>query len=161
MKMEPDTTAPAASELVDREKRHLNYLRISITDRCNLRCLYCAPEGRIPKLGHGDILSYEEILRLVDIGVQLGIRKIRITGGEPLVRKGAIDLLRQLAAIPALEDVSLTTNGVMLASKAQQIFAAGIGNGENSLDPAVIFGSDSAQDGTYSGGIAGGFLGYP
>ena len=132
--MASDKTPPIDNELVDREKRHLNYLRISITDRCNLRCLYCAPEGRIPKLNHNDILSYEEILRLVNIGVQLGIRKIRITGGEPLVRKGVIDLLQRLAAIPELEDVSLTTNGVMLASKAHQIFAAGIRRINVSLD---------------------------
>ena len=132
--MKLDNTPPIADELVDREKRHLNYLRISITDRCNLRCLYCTPEGRIPKLRHNDILSYEEILRLVNIGVRLGIRKIRITGGEPLVRKGAIGLLRQLAAIPELEDVSLTTNGVMLASKAHEIFAAGIRRINISLD---------------------------
>jgi GTP 3',8-cyclase len=121
-------------ELVDREKRHLNYLRISITDRCNLRCLYCVPEGRIPKLGHDDILSYEEILRLVKIGIRLGIRKVRITGGEPLVRKGAIDLLARLVRIRELKDVSLTTNGVLLASNAQRIFDAGIRRINISLD---------------------------
>ncbi len=129
------TRAPLpTNHLVDGENRHLNYLRISITDRCNLRCLYCAPEGRIPKLKHGDILSYEEILRLVTIGIQLGIRKIRITGGEPLIRKGAIDLLRRLVVMPGLQDVSLTTNGVLLASKARQLFAAGIRRINISLD---------------------------
>jgi uncharacterized radical SAM superfamily Fe-S cluster-containing enzyme len=121
-------------ELVDREKRHLNYLRISITDRCNLRCLYCAPEGRIPKLDHGEILSFEEILRLVKIGIRLGIRKVRITGGEPLVRKGAIDLLGRLTRIGELKDVSLTTNGVLLAANAQRIFDAGIRRINVSLD---------------------------
>lgn len=121
-------------ELVDREKRHLNYLRISITDRCNLRCLYCAPEGRIPKLDHGEILSFEEILRLVKIGIRLGIRKVRITGGEPLVRKGAIDLLARLTRIGELKDVSLTTNGVLLAANAQRIFDAGIRRINISLD---------------------------
>lgn len=121
-------------ELVDQEKRHLNYLRISITDRCNLRCLYCVPEGRIPKLDHDDILSYEEILRLVKIGIQLGIRKVRITGGEPLVRKGAVELLGRLTRIRKLEDVSLTTNGVLLAPNAQQIFDAGIRRINISLD---------------------------
>ena len=123
-----------AEELVDQEKRHLNYLRISITDRCNLRCLYCVPEGRIPKLDHDDILSYEEILRLVKIGIQLGIRKVRITGGEPLVRKGAVELLGRLTRIRKLEDVSLTTNGVLLAPNAQQIFEAGIRRINISLD---------------------------
>ena len=121
-------------ELVDREKRHLSYLRVSITDRCNLRCLYCVPEGRIPKLGHEDILSYEEILRLVNIGIRLGIRKVRITGGEPLVRKGVIDFLSRLTRIRELEDVSLTTNGVLLAANAQRIFEAGIRRINISLD---------------------------
>ena len=120
--------------LVDQEKRHLNYLRISITDRCNLRCLYCVPEGRIPKLDHSDILSYEEILRLVKIGTRLGIRKVRITGGEPLVRKGAVELLGRLTRIKELEDVSLTTNGVLLAPNAQRIFDAGIRRINISLD---------------------------
>jgi GTP 3',8-cyclase len=123
-----------SGELVDREKRHLNYLRISITDRCNLRCLYCAPEGRIPKLDHTDILSYEEILRLVNIGIRLGIRKVRVTGGEPLVRKGAVDLLGRLTRMPELKDVSLTTNGVLLAATAQRIFDAGIHRINISLD---------------------------
>jgi GTP 3',8-cyclase len=131
IKRSPDTVA---GELVDREQRHLNYLRISITDRCNLRCLYCAPDGRIPKLFHRDILSYEEILRLVKIGIRLGIRKVRVTGGEPLVRKGAVDLLGHLARMPELEDVSLTTNGVLLAASAQRIFDAGVRRVNISLD---------------------------
>ena len=121
-------------ELVDREKRHLNYLRISITDRCNLRCLYCAPDGRIPKLNHKQILSLEEILRLVSIGIRLGIRKVRITGGEPLVRRGAIDLLGRLTRLPQLRDVSLTSNGVLLEANAQRIFDAGIRRINISLD---------------------------
>ncbi|WP_231717144.1 GTP 3',8-cyclase MoaA [Desulfosarcina ovata] len=129
-----DTKKMAMNSLIDRENRHLNYLRISITDRCNLRCLYCAPDGRIPRLPHSQILSYEEILRLVNIGIGLGISKIRITGGEPLVRKGAIDLLRRLTAIPQLKDVSLTTNGVLLEANAQRIFDAGIRRINVSLD---------------------------
>lgn len=121
-------------ELVDREKRHLNYLRISITDRCNLRCLYCAPDGRIPKLNHKQILSLEEIQRIVEIGIHLGIRKIRITGGEPLVRRGAVDLLGRLARIPQLKDISMTSNGVLLESNAQRIFDAGVKRINISLD---------------------------
>jgi GTP 3',8-cyclase len=123
--------------LIDRERRHLNYLRISITDRCNLRCLYCVPDGRIPKLKHDDVLSYEEILRVVNIGVRLGIRKVRITGGEPLVRKGVIGLLEKLTRIDALEDVSLTTNGVLLEQNARRIFDAGIRRINISLDTLV------------------------
>lgn len=123
-----------AGELVDRENRHLNYLRVSITDRCNLRCIYCVPEGRIPKLAHDDILSYEEILRLVTVGTGLGIRKVRITGGEPLVRKGVLDLLRHLTHMPGLDDVSLTTNGVLLTERAQQVYDAGVHRINISLD---------------------------
>jgi GTP 3',8-cyclase len=129
-----DSGMDVGGELVDREKRHLSYLRISITDRCNLRCLYCVPEGRIPKLSHDDILSYEEILRLVNIGIRLGIRKVRVTGGEPLVRNGVIDFLTRLVRIRELEDVSLTTNGVLLAQNAQRIFDAGIHRINISLD---------------------------
>ncbi|PIE66918.1 MAG: GTP 3',8-cyclase MoaA [Deltaproteobacteria bacterium] len=124
----------ALNPLVDREARHLNYLRISITDRCNLRCLYCVPEGRIPKLDHADILSYEEILRLVKIGITLGIRKVRITGGEPLVRKGAVAFLARLKQIRELEDVSLTTNGILLKTCARHVFDAGIRRINVSLD---------------------------
>ena len=94
--------------LIDNYNRHLNYLRISITDRCNLRCMYCMPDGRLPKLDHKEILTYEEILRLVQIGVKLGITKVRITGGEPLVRKGVYGFLEKLAAIPGISDLSLT-----------------------------------------------------
>ena len=126
--------AGTAKPLVDNAKRHLNYLRISITDRCNLRCLYCTPEGRIPKLSHEAILSYEEILRLVTIATRLGIRKVRVTGGEPLVRKGVVDFLGRLTHIRTLEDVSLTTNGVLLAPNAQAIFDAGVRRINVSID---------------------------
>ena len=129
-----DNEMTSIGELVDQEKRHLNYLRISITDRCNLRCLYCAPDGRIPKLSHKQILSHEEILRVVNVGIQLGIRKVRITGGEPLVRRGAVALLERLTRIPQLTDVSLTTNGVLLEANAQRIFDAGIRRINISLD---------------------------
>jgi cyclic pyranopterin phosphate synthase len=125
---------PSTSQLVDRYRRHLNYLRISITDRCNLRCLYCKPDGIIPKLSHREILTYEEILRLVRIAVDLGITKVRITGGEPLVRKGVCEFLTDLTRIDGLVDVSMTTNGVLLEKYLDRIKAAGVHRLNISLD---------------------------
>ena len=122
------------AELVDKYNRHLNYLRISITDRCNLRCLYCAPGGLVPKLDHEEILRYEEILRIVQTGVSLGISKIRLTGGEPLMRNGVYGFLKALADIEGLSDLSLTTNGVMLSENIGKIKAAGIKRINISLD---------------------------
>lgn len=127
-------SADKQSRLVDRYQRHLNYLRISITDRCNLRCLYCKPDGIIPKLAHNDILTYEEIIRLVKVAVGLGVTKVRITGGEPLVRKGIYAFLNELSQIKGLEDLSLTTNGVMLETYLDRIRAAGIKRLNISLD---------------------------
>jgi cyclic pyranopterin phosphate synthase len=120
--------------LIDGCNRHLNYLRISITDRCNLQCRYCVPRELIPKLSHTDILTYEEILRIVRVATRLGISKVRVTGGEPLVRKGVYVFLKQLAAIKGLKDVSLTTNGVLLADNLEKIKAAGISRINVSLD---------------------------
>lgn len=122
------------SKLIDRCDRKLNYLRISITDRCNLRCIYCVPYDFIPKLAHKEILSYEEILRIVRISVRLGISKIRITGGEPLVRKGVYNFLEQLTKIQGLLDISLTTNGVLLKDNINKIRSAGIKRINISLD---------------------------
>ena len=122
------------SNLVDRYSRNLNYLRISITDRCNLQCMYCVPREDIPRLRHAEILSYEEILRLVKIGVGLGISKVRITGGEPLVRKGVYDFLEKLTRIQGLSDVSLTTTGILLKDNILKIKAAGINRINISLD---------------------------
>ncbi|MBC2714715.1 MAG: GTP 3',8-cyclase MoaA [Desulfobacteraceae bacterium] len=121
-------------QLVDPYKRHLNYLRISITDRCNLRCVYCNPRSSKQKLRHKDVLRYEEILRLARIGVSLGINKIRVTGGEPLVRKGCCDFLEHLAAIDGLKDISLTTNGVLLKQNIDKIASAGVKRLNISLD---------------------------
>ncbi|TES88283.1 MAG: GTP 3',8-cyclase MoaA [Desulfobacteraceae bacterium] len=119
---------------MDRCDRKLNYLRISITDRCNLRCIYCVPYDFIPKLAHKEILSYEEILRIARISVRLGISKVRITGGEPLVRKGVYDFLEQLTKIQGLLDISLTTNGVLLKDNINKIKSAGIKRINISLD---------------------------
>ncbi len=120
--------------LIDRHNRHLNYLRISITDRCNLRCIYCMPDGRLPKLDHKQILTYEEILRIVKLGVKLGINKVRITGGEPLVRRGVYDFLKKLTEISGIQDVSLTTNGLLLGHNLEKLQAAGIKRVNISLD---------------------------
>ena len=91
-------------KLIDPCNRHLNYLRISITDRCNLKSLYCVPRDQIDRLSHEDILTYEEILRLVQIAVKLGISKVRVTGGEPLVRKGVYGFLTRLSRMDGLAD---------------------------------------------------------
>jgi len=120
--------------LIDPCNRHLNYLRISITDRCNLKCIYCVPRDLIPRLSHDEILTYEEILRLVRIGIKLGITKIRVTGGEPLVRKGVYGFLSELSRIGGLSDLSLTTNGVSLKANLKKIKAAGIKRINISLD---------------------------
>ncbi len=122
------------NQLVDRYKRHLNYMRISITDRCNLRCIYCNPRLPTEKLRHKDVLRYEEILRIARIGVNMGITKIRVTGGEPLARKGCCDFLENLATIDGLEDISLTTNGVLLKQHIDRISAAGVKRLNISLD---------------------------
>lgn len=122
------------SKLIDRCNRKLNYLRISITDRCNLKCIYCVPYDFIPKLPHKEILSYEEILHIVRISVRLGISKVRITGGEPLVRKGVYDFLEQLTKMQGLLDISLTTNGVLLKDNINKIKSAGIKRINISLD---------------------------
>jgi cyclic pyranopterin phosphate synthase len=138
--------------LVDTYNRHLNYLRISITDRCNLSCVYCKPDRCVPKLQHEDILTYEEILRLTSIVIPLGITKVRLTGGEPLVRKGVCDFLARLTALKGLEDVSLTTNGILLKEKLERIKAAGVRRLNVSLDSLdrdkyrKITGFDGFQD---------------
>jgi len=124
----------AELKLIDPYNRHLNYLRISITDRCNLKCIYCVPGDLIPRLSHDEILTYEEILRLVRIGIKLGISKIRVTGGEPLVRKGVYGFLADLSGLDGLADLSLTTNGVSLKTNLNKIKAAGIKRINISLD---------------------------
>ena len=120
--------------LTDRYQRPIDYLRVSITDRCNLRCLYSMPLGGTVKLDHADILSYEEFLRLIQIAVNMGINKVRLTGGEPLVRKGVVDFCRRLTRISGLQSLSLTTNGVLLEELGQDLFAAGIRRVNVSLD---------------------------
>jgi len=120
--------------LVDRFSRRINYLRISVTDRCNLRCIYCMPPFGERKLRHKDILRYEEFLRIVRIAIKLGINKVRLTGGEPFVRKGIQEFIPMLTALHGLDDVSLTTNGVYLEDHLDVLKAAGINRINVSID---------------------------
>ena len=118
----------------DRFGRQINYLRISVTDRCNLRCVYCMPAKGVPSKPHGEILSYEEMVILVTAGVKSGIRHVRITGGEPLVREGLIDFIRRLKGIPGIKELALTTNGILLAPLAAELKAVGLDRVNISLD---------------------------
>lgn len=120
--------------LFDPYQRRINYLRISVTDRCNLRCRYCMPEEGVPTIPHEKILTYEEILRLVRIFVSEGISKIRLTGGEPLVRKGIVEFVANLSKIDGIKDLSLTTNGILLKDYARELKQAGLNRVNISLD---------------------------
>ncbi len=125
------------NELTDTFSRTISYLRLSLTDRCNLRCIYCMPEDRdegLKFLKHDDLLRYEELLRIVTLAVDMGMNKIRLTGGEPLVRRGVMDFISSLAELNGLEEIRLTTNGVLLEEKAAGLFAAGIRKLNISLD---------------------------
>lgn len=114
--------------------RTINYLRLSITDRCNFRCRYCMPEEGVDKTTHARVLRYEDLLRIARAATELGIDKIRVTGGEPLVRKGVVSFLRQLGALPGVNDLALTTNGLLLAGMAEELRSAGVGRVNVSLD---------------------------
>jgi cyclic pyranopterin phosphate synthase len=120
--------------MYDSFKRNINYLRISVTDRCNLRCTYCMPEEGIPLHQHKNILSFEEIESFARYAVSQGISKVRITGGEPIVRKGIIELVEMLGRIPGIEDLSMTTNGILLHKFAGQLKKAGLMRVNISLD---------------------------
>jgi len=120
-------------KLKDHLGREIDYLRISITDRCNLRCLYCMPAEGVENKAHQEILSYEEILKIVKIGIELGIKKVRITGGEPLVRLEVEDFISSLKELD-LEDISMTSNAVLLSKKANKLKKAGLDRINISLD---------------------------
>jgi cyclic pyranopterin phosphate synthase len=129
--MMPPADAPV---LTDRLQRRVDYLRVSVTDRCNYRCTYCLPEDGISHVDREDILRFEEIVALVRCFVDLGVRRVRLTGGEPTVRRDLVQLVRMLRAIPALEDIALSTNGHMLAELAQPLRQAGVDRLNISLD---------------------------
>ena len=114
--------------------RRIEYLRISVTDKCNLRCVYCMPEAGLPWLKQDEILSFEEIESIVRVMAQMGLRRVRLTGGEPLVRPNLVDLVQRLTAIPGIEDIALSTNGVLLAPLAGELLAAGVRRVNISLD---------------------------
>jgi cyclic pyranopterin phosphate synthase len=118
----------------DSFQRPINYLRISVTDRCNLRCVYCMPAEGVSLMSHNDILSYEEIYTVVKAATEMGINKVRLTGGEPLVRAGLPELVQMLAGIDAIDDISLTTNGALLAYHAAELKKAGLQRVNISLD---------------------------
>ena len=118
----------------DQFARTINYIRFSITDRCNLRCRYCMPEEGVEWLPHEDILSYEDILRLAAIFARLGVEKVRLTGGEPLARKGLATLVAGLRAIDGIREIAVTTNGTLLEEQLPGLLAAGLTGVNISLD---------------------------
>ena len=132
------SSAPGENSLTDLFSRTISYLRLSLTDRCNLRCRYCVGEdeasGCLARLGHEDLLTYEELLRVVRVAVAMGITKVRLTGGEPLVRRNVMGFIRELTRIEGLGDVRITTNGVLLAQHAQELLDAGVTKVNISLD---------------------------
>lgn len=120
--------------LTDSLGRKINYMRLSVTDRCNMRCFYCMPSVGVVDKGHKAVLTYEELLLISEVAVGLGIEKIRVTGGEPLVRLGVVGFLERLAALPGLQQLALTTNGLLLEEMASELFHSGVQRLNVSLD---------------------------
>ena len=120
--------------MLDSYGRRINYLRLSLTERCNLRCLYCRPLTPAQKLRHQELLTYEELLRLCGVAAGLGVDRFKVTGGEPLVRRGCLDFLARLKALPQAAQVTLTTNGTLLAAAAQELKNIGLDGVNVSLD---------------------------
>lgn len=126
--------------MLDACGRNIDYLRISITDRCNLRCVYCMPEGGVASYEHSDILSYEEIVRLTALFVQLGTRRVRITGGEPMARRGCLELVERIHAMDGIEGIAMTTNALLLDGRMEEAQRAGLDAlniSMDALDPQV------------------------
>lgn len=118
----------------DQLGRKISYLRLSVTDLCDLRCVYCMPEHGVPKRAHHEICSLEELRNMTAAAVSLGVRKVRVTGGEPLVRRGVAELCRMLRGLPGLEELCITTNGILLPELAEPLRAAGVDRLNVSLD---------------------------
>src|SRR3954468_2284197 len=128
------TTIPNQSPLTDRLGRIHTSLRISVTDRCNIRCFYCMPNENVRFRPRHEILTFEEIERFVRIVSQMGVHRLRLTGGEPLVRAELPRLVKMLAAVPGIDDLALTTNGILLADLAAELRSAGLERVNISLD---------------------------
>lgn len=151
--------------LIDAFGRKIDYLRVSVTDRCNLRCVYCMPIAGVAQKSHADILSFEEIIAIVEAAASLGIGRVRLTGGEPLVRRDIVSLVRSIASTPGIRDISMTTNGIFLEQYATDLKAAGLGRlniSLNSLDAdryrALTRGGEMAQvEAGISAAVAAGF----
>jgi len=137
--------------MIDKHSRKINYLRVSVTDLCNLRCVYCMPPGGSTLSDRDDILSFEEILKIINHGVSLGVNKIRLTGGEPLVRRGITSLIKQISDIEGINDIALTTNGVNLKEHAETLRMSGLSRLNISLDTMR---ADRFSDITRGGNIA-------
>lgn len=120
--------------MFDRFNRSIDYLRISVTDKCNLRCTYCMPCEGVPQKLHSEVLRFEQIVAVVEAAVSLGITKVRLTGGEPLVRRGIVDLVGQLGAVTRIEKLAMTTNGILLPRYARELKDAGLSSVNVSLD---------------------------
>jgi len=122
------------NSIVDKYGRKVDYLRISVTDLCDLRCIYCMPPEGIRQLPHDKILRFEEIRRIAAVAASLGVRTLRLTGGEPLVRRGIADLVRMLSQVEGIRNVAMTTNGTRLAALASELRSAGLSRVNISLD---------------------------
>ena len=132
--MKPRHAETASGAPLDAHQRRIDYLRVSVTDRCNLRCVYCMPEEGIDLVPMDDVLTYEEIREVVRVAASMGLRRVRLTGGEPLARKGLVDLVAMISGLPGIEEVALTTNGIILARHAEALAKAGLARVNVSLD---------------------------
>ena len=140
----------------DQFERNINYMRVSVTDLCNLRCVYCMPKEGIRQISHDEILTFDEIARVCRIGAELGISRIKLTGGEPLVRKGIEDLAEMICRIPGIEQVTLTTNGILLKDKLPALKHQSGYDGQSAVSGIDRKGLFVAGNGRHSGGTGAG-----
>ncbi|MCP4196918.1 MAG: GTP 3',8-cyclase MoaA [Proteobacteria bacterium] len=127
-------TGSHSERLLDSHSRKINYLRLSITDRCNLRCAYCMPPGEVRKIAQADVLRFEEMIEVARVATTLGVNKVRITGGEPLVRRGVVRIVREISSFPGVETVAMTTNGTRLEKYVSVLKEAGLTRLNVSMD---------------------------